>query len=449
MIDFLKQRLKNKRVLILGFGREGQSTYKLLNLSIPELFVGVADSNTDVGKSALLKEIEPEQLHLGENYLEAIDSYDFIIKSPGVNLGEFAKLHNTEISSQTNLFIEHFHEQIIGVSGTKGKSTTSSLIHFLLEQNGYKSVLLGNIGSPAFDSISKIDDETRIVFELSAHQLEYVNYSPKIAVLLNIFPEHLDYFQDFEKYKNAKLNICKFQTSEDVLISSSELSNEIKTLSGKLCFGFEDNCDASSGEERLVFKKRTGEMQVLNTNEIALRGRHNHLNTMAAVLAVKEAGLGFERSLPFIGAFSGLPHRLEYVGEFVGIKFYNDSISTIPQSAIEAVKALDSVDTLILGGFDRGLDYSELIGFLRASPLRNLIFLGKAGNVMLGLLKETKISSKLIELNDLCEAFKIIPQITAKGGVCLLSPAAASYDQFKNFEHRGDLFKKLARELGK
>jgi len=449
MIDFLKQRLKNKKVLILGFGREGQSTFKLLDSSMPELFVGIADSNTEIVKSALLKGFEAGRLHLGENYLEAIGDYDFIIKSPGVNLGGFNESHGTEISSQTNLFIEHYHKQIIGVSGTKGKSTTSSLIHFLLERSDHKSVLLGNIGSPAFDSIGEIDDETRIVFELSAHQLEFVKFSPKIAVLLNVFPEHLDYFQGFEKYKNAKLNICKFQTTEDVLISPSELSNEIKTLSRKLCFGFEDNCDSFSDEERLVFKKRTGETEVLNTNEIALRGRHNHLNVMAAVLAVKEAGIGFEKSLPFVSAFSGLPHRLEYVGEFVGIKFYNDSISTIPQSAIEAVKALDSVDTLILGGFDRGLDYSELIEFLRVNPLRNLMFLGKAGSVMLELLKETKISSRLIELTDLGEAFKIIPEITAKGGICLLSPAAASYDQFKNFEHRGDLFKKLARELGK
>jgi len=449
MIDFLKQRLGKKKVLILGFGREGQSTFRLLKSSLPGLVLALADKNEDLVNSELLKGFDAERLHLGENYLEAIASYDFIIKSPGVNLGEFYEKQGTEISSQTNLFIEYYHKQIIGVTGTKGKSTTSSLIQFLLGKSGEKSVLLGNIGSPAFDSIDKIDDETKIVFELSAHQLEYLRVSPKIAVLLNIFPEHLDYFSDFEKYNNAKLNICRFQTAEDVLICSGNLKDEVKVLSKKLCFGFEDDCYAFSREGKLVFGELQETTAFLNVNEIALRGEHNQLNVMAAVLAVKEAGIGFEKSLPFVSAFSGLPHRLEYVGEFSGIKFYNDSISTIPQSAIEAVKALEVVDTLILGGFDRGLDYSELIDFLTDKTVGSLMFLGKAGHVMLELFKQTEVSSKLIEVADLEEAFKIIPELTPQGGICLLSPAAASYDQFKNFEHRGDLFSKLARGLEK
>lgn len=447
MIEFLKSKLIGKKVLILGFGREGQSSFKLIKKNMPDLYLGVADKNVEIINHELLTAFDREKLHCGNNYFDAFSDYNFIIKSPGVKLSGLAIDSNVEISSQTSLFIEFYRKQIIGVTGTKGKSTTSSLIHYLFKNSGFKSELLGNIGKPAFDSIDKIDTETKIVFELSAHQLEFVRVSPHIAVLLNVFPEHLDYFEDLEKYEDAKINISRFQLDSDVLICSSQIENKLPAATNTVCFGFEDNCNAFYTEGNLVFKDN-GKTELLNIEDISLPGKHNLLNVMAAIVAAKAGGLDYSQSFKVVSGFKGLAHRLEFIGVHAGIKFYNDSISTIPQSAIEAIKALGNVDTIILGGFDRGLDYSGLAKFLNSSEVTNFIFLGKAGDEIMKLMQiNLDKDNNLFKVNNLPEAFEVVKKRTAKNGICLLSPAAASYDQFKNFEHRGDLFAELASSL--
>lgn len=447
MIDFLKAKLRGKRVLILGFGKEGQSSFRLLKSILPDLYLGVADKNPDIANNKLLDGFDLGKLHSGNTYFNAISKYEFIIKSPGVLLANLHVNKNIELSSQTSLFIEFYRKQIIGVTGTKGKSTTSSLIHFLFINSGMKSVLLGNIGKAAFDSIYDIDKDTKIVFELSAHQLEFVRVSPHIAVLLNIFPEHLDYFSGFDKYAVAKTNISRFQLDGDVLICSSQLNDNLSNHKNKLCFGFEDDCNAHLSEGKLVFDD-SGKKKYLNSQSISLPGKHNLLNAMAAILAAKVAGLGFSQSFKAVGSFTGLSHRLEFVGKYAGVNFYNDSISTVPQSAIEAVKALVKVDTIILGGYNRGLDYTGLSRFLSQSEIKNFIFLGKAGDEIFKHMHATlKKDGRLFKVDNLHGAFEIIKKRTAPNGICLLSPAAASYDQFKSFEQRGDLFVELARKL--
>ena len=447
MIEFLKLKLKEKKVLILGFGREGQSTFNLLRNIIPDLNLGISDKNPEIEQHELLSSFNKGKLYCGNNYLNAFSDYNFIIKSPGVVLADLQISENVELSSQTSLFIEFYRNQIIGITGTKGKSTTSSLIHYLFTNSGMKSVLLGNIGKPAFDSILEIDKETKIVFELSAHQLEFVEVSPHIAVLLNIFPEHLDYFKSLKKYEDAKININRFQSKDDILICSSQLINKLSTMANTVCFGFEDICDAHFYEGNLVFEQ-DGKTELFNTENISLPGKHNQLNVMAAVLAARAAGLSFSDSFKVVGGFKGLAHRLEFVGICAGIKFYNDSISTVPQSTIEAIKSLGNIDTIILGGFDRGLDYSSLASFLNASEIKNFILLGKAGDEILKQMQHYSEKDKqLFKVDNMQAAFEIIKEKTAKNGICLLSPAAASYDQFKNFEHRGELFVELARKL--
>lgn len=446
MIDYLIQKLKGKKVLILGFGREGRSTFVLLKQIMPELFLGIADGNNSIANDEMLHNFNKELLHLGDDYLESISKYNFIIKSPGVLFSLISIPDFCEISSQTSLFIDFYRNQIIGVTGTKGKSTTSSLIHFLLEKSGRKSVLLGNIGKPAFDSIGKIDDETQIIFELSAHQLEYVKVSPHIAVLLNVFPEHLDYFNSLKQYEKAKYNIGKFQKKNDVFIFSSQLKHKPKTESTLIKFGFENNYDAYFENNKLHFKNNN-DVSSIDIDEISLLGKHNQHNVMAAILAANACGLEFLQAFENINAFRGLSHRLEFVGKFRNILFYNDSISTVPESSMEAIKTLKNVETVILGGFDRGLDYSAFAKFLVNSEVKNFIFLGKAGDEILNQLN--KVSNKkfgFFKVKDMNEAFDIIWEKTSENGICLLSPAAASYDQFKNFEHRGDLFVSLAKK---
>ncbi len=425
-LNRLVNQIKDKKLLILGFGREGKSTFSLLRQLFPHKTIGIADSNQKI-KETLSYE-NNLRFHLGNNYLQSIKEYDLIFKSPGVSLKDFDCRDHEKITSQTDLFLRYFGRQTIGVTGTKGKSTTASLIEHILKENNKKVVLLGNIGIPAFDKINEITPDTIVVFELSAHQLEYVHSSPKVAVLLNIFPEHLDHFKNFDAYKKAKLNIAYFQQSTDALITSEKLKDDISPFRPKQLF-----YDSGSA---------------LNANNFLLKGEHNLNNIKAAIMAVEPFGVNNQQAMQAAQSFKPLPHRLEYVGKFGDIHFYNDSISTIPQSAVAAIKAIGKVDTLILGGFDRGLDYSELIDFLTTTTIKNIIFTGPAGKTMYNLfLKQSPGNINLFRSEDVKEAFEVIKKHTSNGGICLLSPAAASYDRYHNFEHRGDVFKALAQEM--
>ncbi|PLX04671.1 MAG: UDP-N-acetylmuramoyl-L-alanine--D-glutamate ligase [Marinilabiliales bacterium] len=449
MIEYLKSVLESKKVLILGFGKEGRSTLEFLDKYLPEVDISIADANKDLKNDQLLSKYPESNLFFGDDYLNNLNRFDFIIKSPGVNLRNALISPNTEVSSQTSLFLDFYHNQVIGVTGTKGKSTTSSLIYFLLQKLNKKSVLLGNIGKPAFNSIKGIDEDTIIVYELSAHQLESIKTSPKVAVLLNIFPEHLDYFTNFESYANAKFNIIKFQTKDGSTVINKKLITK-DLINGKtLSFGLESNNNAFIEGEKIVFVKN-GIRQSFNCNNLKIKGTHNWLNVMAAVLSLNETGIAIDDILQYLNKFKSLPHRLEFIGEFSGVKFYNDSISTVPESTIEAIKTLGKIDTLLLGGFDRGIDYSILADYLMKTDVNNLIFMGKAGGRILNLLITRGVDEKKINVaNNLEEAFLIIKSKAKIASICLLSPAASSYDKFKNFEHRGDFFRGLAASFSR
>ena len=218
MFDLILNRLCGKRILILGFGCEGKSTLCFLNKYLPEATVGIADKNAMDGVT-----------HSGEHYLEAMYDYDIVIKTPGISLKDF-DTKGVEITSQTDLFLNQFHSQTIGISGTKGKSTTTSLIYHLLKSSGRKAILTGNIGIPCFDIIEDVDNQTIVVYELSAHQLEYVHNSPRVGVLLNVFEEHLDHFGTFGRYKQAKLNLLRFMGEEDTAVIHDALLSDVLTL---------------------------------------------------------------------------------------------------------------------------------------------------------------------------------------------------------------------------
>jgi len=444
--EFFRRQLKNhQKVLILGFGREGRSTYSLFREIFPDSEIGIADRDIEIGKLKILADDPLATLLLGEGYLKAFDRYNFVFKAPGVKLVNAGMKDEGKIISQTGLFLQYFRDRTIGVTGTKGKSTTASLIHHIFQQSGRKSVLMGNIGLPPFDASGDIDQDTVVVFELSAHQLEYVSVSPHVSILLNVYPEHLDHFDTYERYRMAKTNIFRYQIPEDVFITrEDEFDGDVG--SSVRFFGSRKGLDAALMDNHLEFAQGS-EVFSLDPDEFAIKGRHNILNLMAAILAVKEFGVGAGEALAAAKKFHGLPHRMEYVGNYGGIDFYNDSISTVPQSAIAAVKTIPNVNTLILGGFDRGLDYNELVEFLKTTDIRNFIFLGKAGEEMHNLfMKYNDMDKSLFSCSNLEEVFIIIGKYTKKNTVCLLSPAAASYDQFHNFEHRGDAFKKLVRE---
>ena len=421
------RRLRGKRILILGFGREGKSSLAFIRKYMPHAEVGVADKNADAMKDVNDGVAKPVKVYSGDNYFDAVNSYDIVLKTPGISLlGKDIDL--SKITSQTDLFLEEFHSQIIGVTGTKGKSTTSTLIYHLLKESGKDAILAGNIGIPIFDIIERIDNKSIIVFELSAHQLQFIHRSPHIGILLNVFEEHLDHFGTFEAYRDAKLNIIRKMGETDWAVTNDEFCYEAdKMMVHSLSYHYYDFG--------------------VNWDEVPLKGDHNRLNVKAALCAINAFGIPVDEVLPHLYTFQPLEHRQELVGTFSGVTFYNDSISTIPQATIAALQTIKNVTFLLLGGFDREIDYSPLIEYLTKNPVKHILYTGKAGKRMFEMLKTAGYQGDIKNFKDLNEAFEIIRSLSKNGDVCLLSPAAASYDQYRNFEERGRFFKALSREF--
>ena len=371
--------------------------------------------------------------HFGNQYLEAMYDYDIVIKTPGISLKDF-DTKGVEITSQTDLFLSQFHNQTIGITGTKGKSTTTSLIYHLLKSSGRDAILTGNIGIPCFDIMEEINPDSIVVYELSAHQLEFVHNSPRVGVLLNVFEEHLDHFGTFERYKSSKLNLLRFMGEADTAVIHDTLINDAHgVITGEV-------------KQSKVFSQYG--FEEIDRTALPLKGEHNLLNVKAALLACDAYGVDYRELIPHLYTFKPLEHRLEPVGTFGGVTFYNDSISTIPQAAISACEALKRVDFLLLGGFDRGIDYQPLADYLKSHPVSHLLFTGKAGERMMQSMGGIPTSSMAV-YSTMEEAFNYVSNHAKQGDVVLLSPAASSYDQYKNFEERGKKFKDLAGCFGK
>lgn len=424
MVDSIIRRLSGKKILIAGFGREGRSTLRFLQDYMPDAVVGIADKN-----ATALQELDKERYMLfsGDDYMKSSSEFDIVIKTPGISVKD-ADIDVSKISSQTDLFLEAFHSQIVGVTGTKGKSTTSTLIYHLLRESGNDVVLAGNIGIPIFDCIPDITERTIIVYELSAHQLQFINRSPHVGIILNVFEEHLDHFGIFEKYKYAKINVLRYMCDYDVAVVNNDLSKEAELLKKKY----------------VDFETSQFDCCNIKWEELPLLGDHNKLNVKAALLACISLGISLDKLIPHLYTFKPLEHRQEFVGVFNGMKFFNDSISTIPQATIAALSTIKNVNFLLLGGFDRGIDYSPLASYLKDNPVENVLVTGAAGQSIKNALLAVAYKGRIIEYSDLESAFEIIRQETKTNGVCLLSPAAASYDRYKNFEERGRIFKELA-----
>lgn len=443
-------------ICILGYGREGRAMLEYLHKHLPLLRIQVRDAQAGLRPEEKWQTDARVSFVMGENYLESLERFDVIIKSPGIPHHVLnGKTGRARIVSQTGIFLQMFASQVIGITGTKGKSTTSSLIHHFLQSAGKKSILLGNIGIPAISRADEIDAETLVVFELSSHQLEDTCISPHIAVLLNVFEEHLDHYPSYEAYQQAKYNIARFQGSGDYLIYHAGnpvlkhlIPNE-KPESQLIPYDFQ------KGGGVRVYESENSIRAQINGNEhiisdiqrFPLQGTHNRLNLMAATAAALLCGVSaheIEQALP---AFKALPHRLEYVGRFGGKHFYNDSIATIPEAAIHALQALGKVDVWIGGGYDRGIHYNVLIDFLAKHPVPVVALTGKAGDIIRRGLLEHNYPGLILWKENFRELVEEAIRLTPEGGVCLLSPAAASYDAFKNFEERGDLFRKIVSNI--
>ena len=386
----ITERLHNKRVLIWGYGREGKSTEHFI-----KTFCSVAKLDIFEGTAADINE----------------DEYDYIIKSPGIKVDAYSEKY----TSQTELFLEEFAQQTIGITGTKGKSTTASLLyHVLHECKGDDVYLVGNIGVPCLDHYADYGEESIIVYEMSCHQLSHLRYSPRIAVLLNLYEDHLDYYGTPENYFAAKKNITVHQHEGDYLFYGANVT-DINT----------------PAHTRHITTPHT-------PFTMRLLGEHNQYNAHFVYEICTQLYDCSERDVrESIACFDGLPHRMQYVGTFGGISYYNDSISTIPQATIQAIRSLPDVKTVIIGGMDRDINYDELISFIQENPELSYILSYESGQ---RIYREVGDLSYCHYVDDLETAVDTAARITPPGTACLFSPAAASYGHFRNFEDRGDTF---------
>lgn len=451
MKQLFEQLFSEGKILIIGFGVEGQSSYRFIRKHFPTVPLAIADRNLASAPEDL-KNDPNLTLYTGSNYLAEIGSYQVLMKSPGIRTSELASMNSQAIiTSQTDLFLAAHRNRIIGITGTKGKTTTSHLVYHILKHAGCDVRLAGNMGMPPFEIWESLAESTWVVFEISSHQLEHVNHSPHISLLLNIFQEHLDHYDSYRSYQLAKFNIARFQTPSDYFIyhahnqQINSLIDEFGIASKQISFSL--TSDPLTGiyikNSQVVFNI-PGQESIVYIPEIKLVGEHNMLNILAAFAIGKLLGISEKNMTEAISTFNPLPHRLEFVGEYRQKVFYNDSIATIPEAAIHAVNALNDIDVLILGGFDRGIDYREFAAFLVQKKIPHLVFTGDAGKRMLILIKEhqnVESECQFFPIFDDAVAYAI--SATRTGYKCLLSPAASSYDQFRNFEHRGNRFKEL------
>lgn len=428
--------IEDKEILILGYGREGESSYRLLRKLFPNKIIAIQDGNKEISsKEELQKDLKRNKLkfYLEEDSLFAQEDYNLIIKSPGYNLRNMkTKYPNEFITSQIDIFLRYFNSKTIGVTGTKGKSTSSTMIYTAIKQYTDNVVFGGNIGVPVFDLIPMINQDTYIVLELSAHQLEHINTSPNISIILNLFEEHLDFFSSFTAYQDSKLNILRYLNHGFFIYNSKD--NILKTRLKE--FGNPNDNNV---------KYYTIDINDYNYQEPKyIKGEHNKVNILFALKVIELLFGDNSKALESLIEFKGLANRLEYIGSKNGVEYYNDSISTIPQASLEAIKALKNVQTLILGGMDRGIDYSSLVSLLDNNELENIAYIGKAGKRIKEILeREEKYKFNHILTDDFSKAVLWCKEVTNQGKICLLSPAAPSYDLFKNFEERGRKFTEL------
>ena len=424
-----KKEFENKKICIWGYGMEGRSTYALIRRLFPAMEITIADG----GKGLELAQNETVHTICCSDAGLDFSKFDLIMKAPGIVVP--AGMDLSHVTGEAQLFLKHYASHTIGITGTKGKSTTTSLVYALLQEK-YPTVLVGNIGKACFDEIDAMEKGALAAFEISCHQLEFCPYSPHVGVYLNLYEEHLDHYGTLEKYGNAKFHVVQNQTKDDIAILWEQLPQYISQLSQKTVLIGRD----IFAQEKVLHIPG----QVLSIEECALIGDHNYQNLAVAYYIANLYGVSDEQDIDACKKFVPLHHRLEDLGVLDGIRYVNDSISTIGQATIQALRSISDVDTVLVGGMDRGISYTELEAYLKNRTDVKVIFMYATGHRIYQEMKEKgDVREGMHVVENLKDAVALAKKETREGHTCLLSPAASSYDHFKNFEERGAIFEQL------
>lgn len=452
--------LKNRKVAIIGLG---VSNIPLLDyMNEKEARVTVFDDRTiDKIPIEALEKIRKYEInsYFGEESLKNLKGFDIIFRSPSCmpnreELQEEVK-RGAVLTSEIEMVLQMSPSTIIGVTGSDGKTTTTTLIYEIIKAKGYKCFLGGNIGTPLFTKIKEMMPEDIVVLEMSSFQLMGMEISPQISVITNISPNHLNIHKDYEEYIDAKKNIFKYQDDNGVIVLNydNEITRKLANeANGKVRF-FSSKEKLSDGiilDDGIIKEcKDKVRRHILDTKNIKLRGNHNYENACAAI-ATTEGLVDIDTQIDVISNFEGVEHRLELVKEIDGVKWYNDSIGTSPTRTMAGLHSFDEDIVLIAGGYDKHLDYKPL-----AKPIlekvKTLILMGQtADKIFYAVKEEAEIQNKQIETyvcDSLEDTVKMAHKVAKQGQIVLFSPASASFDLFKNFAERGKKFKELVNRI--
>ncbi len=423
------------KIAILGFWREGLSTLRYLRKSWVH-DITIIDARLLEDFSNLERGILAVEKHLlGESYLDTLAEYDLIIKSPGISPYHPNILpYRSKLSSQAQLFSDIYKGKIIAVTGTKGKSTTTSLIYTMLKDAGYSVGIVGNIGNPVLDALEENYDY--VVFEMSSYMLDWLSIDPYISIIVNIYSEHLDYHLGYENYTNAKLSVIG---NHSLIVYPTEIRDLLGRFQNeRITFGDLGQIHIENGH---YYTRST---RLFETSKTQLIWDHNLRNIMATIAVWNAMGISIESIESSIAYFRWLPHRLEYIETKNGISFYDDAISTTPESTIAAIHALEWIETIFLGGSDRGYEFSSLIQAIQSSSIRNIVFFPDTGIKIQQMLIEWSTDYlsryKCLITKSMKEAVDFAFSHTTPWKICILSCASPSYSIWKNFEVKWDEF---------
>lgn len=439
MINKIIEKLKNKNVAILGFGREGKSTYQFIRKYIPDLSITIIDFDNMNDDDIFNSE---DRIHFiyGKDYLKNLEKYDLVIKSPGISLKDIDTTR-INITSQIELLLSVARDRVIGVTGTKGKTTTSLLIYNILVNQDINVVFAGNMGTPVFSVIERIKDNTIIVLEMSSHQLEFLDISPHIAIVLNLFEDHLDHAGSIKHYYDIKMNMFSNQEKDDYMIYCSDNKNLNDLVNKRNFKGKRYTVDMKNNNATLHVKDNNVyyfDQLVFSTNiKRNLFGIHNLENIFVSYVVSKILKLDDKKTLESIEKFKPVPYRLELIGEVNDVSYYVDTLATIPEATENAIRSIDNINTLIFGGLNRGISYDGFAAYLSSTNIEHFICMPTTGHIIAKDLPKERVYL----VDTLEEACHLAKKLTKKNTSCILSPAASSYNQFKDYAEKGDKFK--------
>lgn len=433
--------LDSARVLILGAGREGRAAAHYLYDNYPDCELSIAD------KQQLELELPTIEQRFDSRYPNSLDQWDTVVVSPGIPPQLPLLSTASNITTSTNIFFQDCKGTIVGVTGSKGKSTTSSLIYEIFKMAKLPVSLVGNIGYPALAELHDHNNpEDIFIFEISSYQARYLEKGPDIAVITNLFPDHLDYHGSVGQYYSDKLRITTQQNDSQIVIYNNASQNLVARIdqSPAIHIAWPDQQNAYVQDGKFYFK---GD-QLAIVSSLKLLGEHNVSNVLGAITVAKHFNIENRVIAQALASFSPLPHRLEQIGTYNNITFINDSLATTPEATSAAIQSFNNISTILLGGQDRGYEFDKLAQLIKKRKIPNIVFFPDSGNTIRQALEKINYSPNYIETTAMKEAISFAYANSSADSVCLMSCASPSYSIFRNYEDRGNQFRENVQQLG-